>query len=236
MIDHNSKFIFIHIPRTGGTSIEGAFNIEMSYNDYSEKHLKASETKQLISDKIWDDYFKFSIVRNPYSRLVSCWKRGFYYPKNTGNLYDFVINFKPAKHEVQSPFYHDIIDETLDYVCRFERLKEDFSIVCNKLNINLKLPHIEKSNTEKPYQSFYDKRTKAIVSYLYNKDLKRYNYSFEDLDESTKLSVFEYYFYVFEYLVKKYLSVLKKTYNTLINSKPVRFMVLSFRKILSILK
>lgn len=210
MIDHKNKCIFIHIPRTGGTSIEGAFDIEMNYNNYAEKHLSASETRKLIGVGTWNNYYKFAIVRNPYSRLVSCWKRGFYAPRNAANLYDFVCNFKPAKHEVNSPFYHEILDIPLDYICKFESLNENFNEICAKLKLDLKLPHLEKSNSKSSYQKYYDKRTKAIVKFLYRKDLKIYDYSFEDLDSSTYLNKIQYYYYIMEFYFGRFSLSLKK--------------------------
>ena len=91
MICKTQKIIFVHIPKTAGQSIEKAIitNIGLSHEDRgkfllrfnNEKdlgpkrlaHLFLSKYKDLeyISSQNFLEYFKFTIVRNPYSRLVS---------------------------------------------------------------------------------------------------------------------------------------------------------------------
>lgn len=36
-------------------------------------HMSASQIKGLIGDEIWNDYFKFTVIRNPFSKMVSGW-------------------------------------------------------------------------------------------------------------------------------------------------------------------
>ena len=91
MICKKQKVIFCHIPKTAGQSIEKAIisNVGLShedrgkfllgFNNESNKgprrlaHLFLSEYKELghISNEKFAEYFKFTIVRNPYSRLIS---------------------------------------------------------------------------------------------------------------------------------------------------------------------
>ena len=73
-INHKHKFIFIHIPKNAGTSIRNSFNI----NGYDKQvvskrypHSTCSEIKKYCGDEIWNSYYKFSFVRNPFDRLVS---------------------------------------------------------------------------------------------------------------------------------------------------------------------
>jgi len=65
MISHEHKCIFIHIPHTGGSSIEVAL-VGKNWIDVDQKtkHLDWKEAKALYSE-YWDSYFKFSVVRNP---------------------------------------------------------------------------------------------------------------------------------------------------------------------------
>lgn len=72
MIDHKTKCIFVHIQRTGGTAIEKLFikNDMWLSGRPNHKHLLASQAKKLYKD-YWNDYFKFSFVRDPWSRTVS---------------------------------------------------------------------------------------------------------------------------------------------------------------------
>ena len=70
---HNGKdIIFIHIPKNAGTSIEEALNLtEMrsSVEFPSPQHLIPSEVKKKVD--FWDRAFKFTVVRDPYTRAES---------------------------------------------------------------------------------------------------------------------------------------------------------------------
>jgi hypothetical protein len=78
MISHKHKFIFIHIPKNAGQSMEICLG---GYEDKKKlwgvdkgvvlQHLKACELQEKIGDQIFNDYFKFSFVRNPFSKCVS---------------------------------------------------------------------------------------------------------------------------------------------------------------------
>ena len=77
MIDHVNKLIFIHIPRTGGSSIEHALvdkdwgHIDADGNDqFFLKHITAEEARRVYM-KEWKGYAKFSVVRNPWDKAVS---------------------------------------------------------------------------------------------------------------------------------------------------------------------
>lgn len=74
MIDHVHKCIFIHMPFTGGTSIEHwLMGKDYWYINKEEKHLTANQAKEKYRE-YWDSYFKFSLVRHPYTRCVSALK------------------------------------------------------------------------------------------------------------------------------------------------------------------
>lgn len=90
-ISNSKKFVFVHLHKCGGTSIERALEQEMHWNDiilgsskYGEKvqkvyeskfgiykHSSAAEIKNLIGDVLWEEYFTFSMVRHPIDRMVS---------------------------------------------------------------------------------------------------------------------------------------------------------------------
>ena len=72
MISHKYKFIFLHIPKVAGTSIE-RFLREIDL-EIPQKVLRKRGFSHFLNDH--PDYFAFSFVRNPYDRLVSAWKWG----------------------------------------------------------------------------------------------------------------------------------------------------------------
>ena len=89
MISHKLKCIFIHIPKTAGTSINEFFHPGVKFKvtppDYERLfgwcskrgiHMQHATSKQLletelITEEQWKTYFKFTFVRNPWDRAYS---------------------------------------------------------------------------------------------------------------------------------------------------------------------
>ncbi len=81
MISNNHKFVFIHIPKCAGTSIENAIGSYCNSGGfgYSKQicghiqHANCEELCQLnlLTEKQCNEYFKFAFVRNPWDRCVS---------------------------------------------------------------------------------------------------------------------------------------------------------------------
>tara|TARA_R110000824_G_scaffold286698_4_gene474838 strand:+ start:2469 stop:3206 length:738 start_codon:yes stop_codon:yes gene_type:complete len=70
MIVEDFKLLFVHIPRTGGSSVEKFFNYECDkkWRSHNAQHCTLEEYSDGYD---LDDYFKFTIVRNPWDRLLS---------------------------------------------------------------------------------------------------------------------------------------------------------------------
>lgn len=68
-----TKFIFIHIPRTGGDSINetwGRFPY-ISRDVYANKHISARKMKRIHCFDIWKDAYKFTVIRDPFEMIKS---------------------------------------------------------------------------------------------------------------------------------------------------------------------
>ena len=96
-VSHELRCLFVHVPRTGGTSIEKALgmggDLEVEDEDRlfgrirSEQnrargfgsdilqHLTLREMRSLASGARSRDYFSFAVVRNPWDRAVSVYAR-----------------------------------------------------------------------------------------------------------------------------------------------------------------
>ena len=72
MVNHDHNFLFIHIPRTGGTSIEDHFQKEGVEDIY--KHWTLNDYKNDLSNEVFENYFKFAFVRNPWNFTISKYK------------------------------------------------------------------------------------------------------------------------------------------------------------------
>ena len=105
MICRERKIIFVHIPKTGGTSIEDLFwprhkykrnerNLWMGfrrpmYNKYQTgglQHLTASLIQKEVGAREFGKCFKFSFVRNPWDKVVS----QYLYITKRKDLQDFI--------------------------------------------------------------------------------------------------------------------------------------------------
>ena len=65
MINHRYRCIFVHIPRTGGTSVQRFFGTHW------QDHKDISRYAEELEPQTFASYYKFALVRNPWDRLVS---------------------------------------------------------------------------------------------------------------------------------------------------------------------
>ena len=188
MVSHKHKCIFVHIIKTGGTSIEKFFR-------GGKVHKFAKNYKKRVGNKKWNNYFKFTFVRNPWDKMVSQY---FYIQKRKEGKYElkfreFILAFESCPESeyikgngvavrynpIQLPWILDDNGNCLvDFIGRYENLQEDFNTVCDKIGIpQQKLPHENKSK-HKHYTEYYDEKTKQIVAKKYAKDIEYFEYKF----------------------------------------------------------
>tara|TARA_A100001037_G_scaffold106674_1_gene96929 strand:+ start:4022 stop:4624 length:603 start_codon:yes stop_codon:yes gene_type:complete len=193
IVSHSNKFIFVKIPKTAGESLVSLLQPYADMNMWNSdrgNHEKIQEVKKELPPQDFEDYYKFAVVRNPWSLRVS---RYFYLkeieiPRNRakGDLTQSVPgSFKEWNIEgnwFPNSQYAWICDETgnsiTDFVIRFENLQEDFNIVCDKIKIpRQELPHKNKSK-HKHYTEYYDEEIKSMVAEKYKKDIEYFGYEF----------------------------------------------------------
>jgi hypothetical protein len=197
MINHKHKFIFIHIPKTAGHSIERAFgawtgkdkiNYGIGMDSIKRRPIQHYNLAQLerfnfISPTENSTYFKFCFVRNPYSRIVSAWKylkvQKWSKVSEDTSFKKFVKKSKNNSHvRPQCHWTHTRMVKNVDFIGRFENLQVDFDTICDKIGIERQeLPHKNKSK-HKHYTEYYDDETREIVAKKYAKDIEYFNYEF----------------------------------------------------------
>lgn len=130
MICHDLQCIFVHVPRTAGSSIEHALVGEDWWLvDSESKHLSARHARERYPE-YWDRYFKFGVVRNPFDWLASLYQA---FHAEHGREFRGVIEtlLREGTLEVYypwervSPLFVDNF-EGIDMVLRFEALAEDY--------------------------------------------------------------------------------------------------------------
>ena len=196
MISHKHKCIFIHIPKTGGTSIESALgNWCLTPDNESDlmgdKYLSRHFTLQSVKKSLRENYFKFAFVRNSWDRAVSHY---FYYrdggnEKSDARLQRLIpSDFKSflthhcsshPKIKLKDQFsYLEVNGEVeLDFIGRFERIEDDYRCISKKIGLTRKLPHVRASK-HKHYTEYYDEETKRIVAEKYARDIEYFGYEF----------------------------------------------------------
>lgn len=197
MICHKHKCIFIHIPRTGGTSIEQSIRPDWKLHKFcNEKHIIASTAKRIYSE-YWDEYFKFAFVRNPWDRMVSMAK----YPRFYGckiisskiDVSGYIEKYPGTEidsrtesvHDevqpIQNAVYKNILNEELDFIGKFENIEQDYNKVCAIINCSNKLIHFEKyKERERDYTEYYTDETQALVAKKYENDIIQHGYTFKN--------------------------------------------------------
>jgi hypothetical protein len=95
MISHSHKFIFIHIPKCGGTTIESS--LKRYASDVTGYHASV-RAKRLRNKELFDaldtyeNYHTFSFIRNPFERILSTYAHFHSIGKVKTNFKTFIFN------------------------------------------------------------------------------------------------------------------------------------------------
>ena len=179
-----SGIIYIHIPKTGGTSLrkllvalednnisdedkkEYYYAEELKRKKISSIHGKARDYLQIMDRKLWDKSFKFTSVRNPWDLMVSSYhwwlQNGYLFPRLRHMYAD--ISKMSFKDYIKSPYGNFMINECVGNI-------EDWILDENKDMLLDGLVRLE---------NFEDD---------FNKLIKKFNKSFNGLGYLTKMNV-----------------------------------------------
>ena len=175
MISHNYKIIFVHVIKTAGSSIQNVLNLQQVSG-----HASAKRIRHIVGDIIWNEYFKFTFVRNPYDKIVSQYhynRHQFGFESST--FKEYILAWNSGECISTFPQQHsEYLDADLDCIYRFENLQGEINRLCDKIGIpHQKLPHINKSK-HKHYTEYYDDETREIVAQKFAKDIELFGYEF----------------------------------------------------------
>jgi hypothetical protein len=203
MIVTDKKAIFIHINRCAGNSVEALlrqFVLDKKYgithDRYSPKHLNAREHMEFLGRDVYESFFSFTIVRNPWDKMVSYWKlqkqhkdksksyvRGMTFPDWMKSDFMLRVNrqdqYTLRKYSNQ---YDWLVDEKgnicVDFVAKFENLRNDWRVIAKQLYVTPALPHLNRTE-HRHYSHYYDEECIEIVARLFAKDIAYFGYHFE---------------------------------------------------------
>ena len=199
---HVIPYLFIHIPKNAGTTL----------CRYLEEHAKGRQERKNNLQHIPlrdyaplpEKYFKFAVVRNPWSRVVSF----YHYQKEQAKTWPWPgqtlecgkprpIPWKESRERLlersfrqmvledtqeSSNMYWVTIDDQVktDFIIRYENFQEDFEIVCEKLNIPGTVLNRLNTTRHAHYTTYYDNETRRFVEKLYADDIEYFGYKFGD--------------------------------------------------------
>ena len=204
-ICHDKRVIFIHIPKTGGSAVTKAMGLDrenpehLSQNNYKDSiffedrwwlplHLPARAIKELYPEE-YENYHKFTVIRNPYYRLLSA-----YFDKvkldcpysiifdnlNPDHFGEWVWGIKEGlidnEHvRLQSDYFN--LEET--EIIRYDYIKKAWAIFAESYNFTITLPRENTSDLEKPTSEYFCEiypETIRLINEIYDKDFEILKY------------------------------------------------------------
>ena len=150
-------------------------------------HPYARNVRKHMPD-LWDDYYTFAFVRNPWDRLVSWYMMAHQTNVATASLdqirklsFEQFLEIKDDLHLCSNQLDY-ITDEDgkiiVDFVGRFENLKPEFRDICNKLGVFSCLRHHNGTRHE-AYQHYYTEHTRQLVAHRFARDITTFGYAFD---------------------------------------------------------
>ncbi len=184
--NHYLPYVFVHINKTGGSSVERALGLPF-------QHRTAVELREIVGEARWARRFKFTIVRNPWDRAVSHYH--YRVMTNQTGLGEHPVPFLEWIERVyvdRDRRYYDqprmfmpqvdwIADQDgsilVDLIGRFESLEQDFARICQRIGHKATLPHL-KGSTRPSYPAAYTERGAEIIGQAFARDIAAFGYTF----------------------------------------------------------
>ncbi|MGA9271459.1 MAG: sulfotransferase family 2 domain-containing protein [Lutimonas sp.] len=205
LISDSHQFIFVHIRKAAGSSIRDTLEplslvkptdtwskiksrflkTETDYKKYAfRQHDDINVAKRLMPPDLFESYFKFAFVRNPWDRLVSEYE--FIRRRPDHGRHSKVMRMGFEKYIVYQSKRFDahqinmLADKNgkllMDFIGKFENLYEDWNRITDRLGIeNKQLTHRKKAGI-KDYNSYYSDESRALVAELWKGDIEAFGY------------------------------------------------------------
>jgi hypothetical protein len=203
IVSHTHRVIFIANPKTGSSSVEAALSgmseePELDFlareGFYTRHHAPAYIVRERLGTKVWDAYFKFAFVRNPWDWFVS---QHFYnLQKRSGahdtraslpedaitSTYDFLRTYRGAEwadSACQNAFVCDARGDVLvDFLGRFEHFERDFTTALSMAGgLDANLPHVN-SSAHGYFKDYYTPATVEMIRAMYSRDVSLFGYAY----------------------------------------------------------
>lgn len=217
ILSTSHNFIFVHVPKTAGTAMTAAlepFGItgtrtmfrrmirrlpvhEAPDRAYFRKHETATDIRRKLTPAVYDRFFRFAVVRNPFDHAVSHYE----YLKEFRNAkmaeafsrmsFRDYLKMRSDKAGWNDRFFvmlpdqaHFLVDGQggllVNRLLRFESLTQDFGTLAHDLGLGqISLARINPTKAKaghRPYHDYYDGETETMVRGLYERDFDLLGY------------------------------------------------------------
>jgi len=213
IISPGRRYIFAHMPKTGGTSLASALEERAQKDDILIgdtpkalrrkgrlasftaagrlwKHSTLADIEGVVTPDKMQEWFVVTLVRNPWDRIVS------YYSWARGRSFDHPVvglakslefeQFAKKPAVLRSLKANPVAAYTTDrrgvdhanLVARLEHLETDLKPLWDHLGFELAIPHLNKSERERDYRSYFDADTHDAVAEVCQGDIETYGYCF----------------------------------------------------------
>lgn len=162
--------------------------------------------KNTWAKKKFNDYFKFTVIRNPFDRFISIysfvknlekklrrsiadprWGFGFDFQNNHNDIECFrswANTFKDKKENYLCDTKMFMIDQehVMDFYIRYENLKDDIKSVCKHIGIPFNPNDISNFKGQyrqaRDYKPYYTNKEIEIAQKIFSKELSLFKYQF----------------------------------------------------------
>ncbi|PVA06667.1 sulfotransferase family 2 domain-containing protein [Thalassorhabdomicrobium marinisediminis] len=214
ILSRGRGYLFVHIPKTGGTAMALALEARAKADDILIgdtpkavrrrgrlkgvqtrgrlwKHSTLADAEGLITPRDMDRLFIFTLVRNPWDRMVSYyhWLRdqSFDHPAVTLARRVSFSQFLNAPHTAASlraaPYGHYTTDsagrDRCDLLIRLEHLAEDMAPLAAHLGFAPDMPRANESRRPRDWRGFYTTADAERIAALCATDIARHGYRFD---------------------------------------------------------
>ena len=210
IISFRHRFIFVAIPKTATHALRVALRPHLGPRDWEQcglftrktfplaalaqighGHMTCQQVRPFLLPDVWEGFFRFCTVRNPYDRFVSyCY---FMNRENQrmqkdplGTMKQIIEDRQDAELVLFRPQCDFVIDEEgrlmVEYLIKFEALQSHFDHICQRLRLpHMPLQHINVTGSAR-YRPCYDRELKEMVQAVYRQDFELFDYPLDLTD------------------------------------------------------
>ena len=174
---HDLKLVFVHCEKTGGSSIEKALCDSVEMDEDREGNTNPKYKHRSLEDyKVLEGYTVFSVVRNPFDRLISMFYWASKEPKTTQGIKNWLnggIGLPTMTERLKGK------GGGLVLLC-YEDLQFDFDVFMKSIGLDsIELPFLNKSDSRLPIAELIDEELRVKIVNLYKDDFEQFSYSTE---------------------------------------------------------